>query len=76
MKLCGECRKKPWPYVLVVFISTFVAFVTWLTLSAAGLAPEANRWWTALAFLIAGGVLFIYMMSCMRRHCADDGHAR
>jgi hypothetical protein len=76
MKLCGECRKNPWPYVLVVFISTFVAFVTWLTLSAAGLKPDANRWWTALAFLVAGGVLFSYMVSCMRRHCADDRHAR
>jgi hypothetical protein len=59
-----------------MFISTFVAFITWLTLSAAGLAPHVNRWWTALAFLAAGGVLSGYMISCMRRHCADDQHAK
>jgi hypothetical protein len=74
MSLCGECRKKPWPYALVLFISTFVAFVTWLTLSAAGLQPDARLWLTAGAFLIAATVLFSYMVSCMRRHCSDDKH--
>jgi|GEM_PF-6030358 len=42
MKLCCECRKKPWPYALVLFISSFVAFVTWLTLSAAGVGGQAK----------------------------------
>ncbi len=74
MSLCGECRKKPWPYALVLFISTFVAFVTWLTLSAAGLHPDATLLLTAGAFLIAATVLFSYMVSCMRRHCSDDNH--
>ena len=76
MKLCGECRKKPWPYLLVVFISTFVAFVTSLTLTAAGLTPQAVRWWTVFSFVAAAGVLLSYMVACMRRHCAHDGHAR
>jgi hypothetical protein len=74
MSLCGECRKKPWPYVLVVFISTFVAFVTWLTLSAVGMLPDARLWLTVGAFLIAATILLSYMVSCMRRHCSDDNH--
>jgi hypothetical protein len=74
MSLCGECRKKPWPYALVLFISSFVAFVTWLTLSAAGLQPDTRLWLTAGAFLVAVTVLLSYMVSCMRRHCSDDKH--
>ena len=75
MKLCGKCRKKPWPFAIVGFLSTFVAFVTWLTLAAAGFTPEVSRWLTVVAFLAAGGVLSSYMVACMRRHCADDRHA-
>jgi hypothetical protein len=60
--------------VLVLFISTFVAFVTWLTLAAAGLQPDVRLWLTAGAFLIAATVLVGYMVSCMRRHCSDDKH--
>jgi hypothetical protein len=74
MRLCGKCRKKPWPYALVLFISTFVGFVTWLTMSAVGLAPAVTNGVTIGAFLIAAVVLFSYMISCMRRHCADDQH--
>ena len=74
MKLCGKCLRKPWPYAITVFISSFVAFVTWLTLSAAGLRPDVNQWWTGVAFMAAAGLLFIYMRACMRRHCRDDGH--
>lgn len=74
MSLCGKCRKKPWPYALVLFISTFVAFVTWLTLSAVGFAPYVRTLLTVGAFLVAAAVLFGYMISCLRRHCADDQH--
>lgn len=74
MSLCGKCRKKPWPYALVLFISTFIGFVTWLTLSAVGFAPHVITGLTIGAFLFAGVVLFSYMVSCMRRHCADDQH--
>ena len=75
MKLCGKCRRKPWPSAIAVFISTFVAFVTWLTLSVAGLRPDDKLWWTITAFLVSVVILFSYMISCMRRHCADDRHA-
>jgi len=74
MSLCGKCRKKPWPYALVVFISTFVAFVTWLTLSAVGFAPHVRTWLTVGAFVGAAALLFSYMISCLRRHCSDDQH--
>ena len=74
MSLCGKCRKKPWPYAMVLFISTFVAFVTWLTVSAAGFTHDARVWLTVAAFLVAAVVLFGYMVSCLRRHCSDDQH--
>jgi hypothetical protein len=45
-----------------------------LTLSAAGITPEANRWLTAGAFLFAGAILLTYMLNCMRRHCGEDHH--
>jgi len=74
MKLCGKCRKKPWPYAIALFISGFVAFVTWWTPAAAGVSAEAGRWWTGIAFLVAVAMLLGYMVSCMRRHCAEDQH--
>lgn len=73
MKWCGACRKKPWPYALALFIAGFIAFVTWLTLAAAGLRPQAIMGWTLGAFLSATSVLFAYLTACIRRHCADDG---
>ena len=74
MKLCSKCRKNLWPYALILFISSFIAFVTSLTLSAAGIRPEHNFWWSAGAFLAASVTLLTYMVSCMRRHCHDDHH--
>lgn len=74
MSLCCDCRRKPWPYALVLFISTFVGFVTWLTLSAAGIPADSRLWFTAGAFVAAGVILSSYMVSCIRRHCSDDNH--
>ncbi len=74
MKLCCECRRKPWPYALVLFISSFVAFVTWLTMSAAGADGQTRLWSSVGMFLIVAVVLINYMLGCMRRHCADDRH--
>ena len=74
MNLCCECRKKPWPYALVLFISTFVGFVTWLTLSAAGLTADTLAWGAGCAFLVSALILYGYMISCMRRHCSHDNH--
>ena len=72
MKICGGCKKKMFPVAMVIFLSTFIAFVTWLTLSAAGLPDSANRLWTFGAFFIAAAILGSYMVSCIRRHCFDE----
>jgi len=61
--------------MLVLFISTFVAFVTWLTLSAAGAGGQLRLWSTAGMFLLVAILLLNYMLACMRRHCADDQHS-
>jgi hypothetical protein len=58
----------------VLFISSFVGFVTWLTLSAAGLDAQIKLWATVGMFLFVAVLLVNYMLACMRRHCADDRH--
>jgi hypothetical protein len=74
MELCADCRRKVCPYLLVAFLSPAVGFVTWLTLSAARIPPDAIRWWTGGVVLVFGGILFGYLLNCMRRHCQSDGH--
>lgn len=74
MKLCGACRRKPWPFALALFIASFIAFVTWLTLAAAGLQSQAKFFGTATAFFLVTVVLFGYITACIRRHCHDDKH--
>jgi hypothetical protein len=69
MSICGECAKTVWPYFIVVFISGIVAFLTWLTLSAAGIEPKLVVWLTGGAFFGAFALLLSYIISCMRRHC-------
>ncbi len=73
MKLCSECGKKPWPYLMAVFIASFSAFLTWLTLQSAGLSPSAIWWGSAGVFVVVTVLLVSYMVSCIRRHC---GHER
>ena len=74
MKLCEECRKKPWPFLIAIIIALFVAFLTSLTLGAAGLTADANRLWTAGVFIGVIAVLLSYMVVCMRRHCREGHH--
>jgi hypothetical protein len=74
MRLCRECRRSPWPYMIALFIAGFSGFLTWLTLSTTGLAPEANAWVTAGVFLTVLALLLTYMVSCMRRHCGHSDH--
>jgi cytosine/uracil/thiamine/allantoin permease len=75
MKLCGQCRKKPWPYLIAMGIAVFVAFLTSLTLGVSGIAPDANRLWTAGVFVGVIALLLGYMVVCMRRHCREDHHS-
>ena len=75
MRFCTECRKTPWPFAIAMFIAAFTAFLTWLTLAAAGIDAEANRWWTVGVFVGVFGLLTTYMYSCMRRHCRHDNQS-
>ena len=60
---------------MAMFISSFIAFVTWLTLTAADLPDNPRNLMTAGVFLVAASLIVGYMVSCMRRHCADDQHS-
>lgn len=73
MKLCRECGKRPWPYLIALFIASFSAFLTWLTLESAGFSADVIRWWSGAVFVIVTALLVSYMIACMRRHC---GHER
>lgn len=73
MKLCRDCRQRVWPYLIVIFVASFAAFLTWLTLASAGAEPHVKMWWSGGAFLSVCVILLSYMISCMRRHC---GHGR
>jgi hypothetical protein len=75
MKLCGKCGKTPLPYVIVLFIGSISAFVTWLTLPLLGVPAELHSWLTAATFLLITVMLLTYMFSCIRRHCThQDKH--
>ena len=69
MKVCPKCRKAPWPYFIIMFVASFVALLTWLTLDPVGITATVNRWWTGGAFTITCGFLFAYMYWCVRVHC-------
>ena len=74
MKCCRQCRTKPWPYVIVIFISTFITFITWMTMGVIGIEQQMNIWLSAATFIFAAGLLLSYMLVCLTRHCAEDQH--
>ena len=69
MKFCPECSNSPWPFVMVFFLASVSAFVTWLTLSYSQLGTLGQIAGSAVAFTAVGGTLLHYVLSCMRRHC-------
>ena len=73
MRLCADCHMTPWPYLLAVFISGFVAFLTWLTLEYKEISATTAAWLTAAVFCAVLAFLLSYMVACMRRHCGHDG---
>lgn len=66
MRHCVECRKKPWPYLIVLLVTGVSAFVTALTLDAGGVAQELNRIWTTVIALGVAGLMLAYVWRYMR----------
>lgn len=73
MNICPQCDNSPWPFVMVVFISAVVAFLTWLMFSFAGANTAQSTVGALLAFLAVGATLAHYVLACMKRHCRHDG---
>jgi hypothetical protein len=69
MKLCPECRRLCWPFVVVVFISSVVAFLTWLMLSLSSVEGVIRLVGSGAVFVGVAGTLAYYVISCMKRHC-------
>lgn len=66
MRHCVECRKKPWPYLIVLLVTCVSAFVTALTLDAGGVPAEANRLWTTMIAVGVAGLMLAYVWRYMR----------
>ncbi len=69
MKLCPECRRVWWPFVVVVFISSVVAFLTWLMLSLSSVEGVIRLVGSGAVFVGVASTLAHYVVSCMKRHC-------
>jgi len=67
--VCRETTKRPWIYLIVVFVASFSAFVTWLSLDSAGIQTNVNRLWSGGVFILVSIILILYYFSCMRRYC-------
>ena len=74
--LCGSCRRRYWPYVTGLFVSGIVAFLTWLTLDAAGLQGLSNERWTVALFFCMLACTWSYTYTCVRRHCRAHSPSR
>ncbi|HCS90334.1 MAG: hypothetical protein N838_00275 [Thiohalocapsa sp. PB-PSB1] len=59
---------------MVAFISTMIAFMTWLVLGLAQRDPLIQISGTLAVFVAIGATMLHYVLSCMRRHCAQLGH--
>jgi hypothetical protein len=73
MKLCPQCKATPWPFAMVLFISSIVAFLTWLMLGFVGADRISTLIGTVLAFVAVGGTMLHYVLACMKRHCRHGG---
>ena len=76
MSLCSECRRTPWPFLFIGFISLMVAFITWMMLDLAQLQAGVRLAVSGLVFLAMAATLSHYVMNCMRRHCRSHGGER
>jgi CDP-diglyceride synthetase len=58
-----------WPFVVVVFTSSVVAFLTWLMLSLSSVEGVIRLVGSGAVFVGVAGTLAYYVISCMKRHC-------
>jgi CDP-diglyceride synthetase len=58
-----------WPFGVVVFISSVVAFLTWLMLSLSSVEGVIRLVGSAAVFVGVASTLAHYVVSCMKRHC-------
>lgn len=72
MKLCPKCSRSPLPFVMILLISSVLAFITWLVLGLSQVEPVARMAAGAAVFLAVGGTLLHYVISCLKRHCRHD----
>ena len=77
MGICRECKlvcresgKRPWVFLIVLFLATFSSFLTWLALDSTGIPTESNNWWSGVTFLAVTIVLISYYFYVLRRYCA------
>jgi len=69
MKLCPKCGSLRWPFVVVLFVASVSAFLTWLTLSYSELGKVQLVAGSSAVFLGVSATLLHYVISCMKRHC-------
>jgi hypothetical protein len=72
MKLCQKCSRSPLPFVMVLLISSVLAFITWLVLGLSQVEPATRLATGVVVFLAVGGTLLHYVVSCLKRHCRHD----
>lgn len=78
MKLCRECSRSPWPFLMALFVASVCTYITWLTLTYSQFGTIERLAGSLLVFLIVGGTLVHYVLSCVRRHCRHEkpsGHS-
>ncbi|MFD2111820.1 hypothetical protein [Thiorhodococcus fuscus] len=75
MNLCPKCSHSPWPFVMIFAITSVIGFLTWLVLGLSPLDPLARVAIAVVVFLVVGGTLLHYVVSCLRRHCRHKDDA-
>lgn len=76
MKLCPKCGRSPLPFLMVLLISSVLAFMTWLVLGLSQVEPVTRVAAGAAVFVAVGGTLVHYVVSCLRRHCRHGREER
>ncbi|MCU0835582.1 MAG: hypothetical protein MUC77_14315 [Chromatiaceae bacterium] len=72
MKLCRECGRSPWPFLMAFFVAGLCTFITWLTLTYSQFDTIERMAGSLLVFVLVGGTLVHYVLSCIRRHCRHE----